>query len=206
LEAAAIHDFGFIFLDGQRTGVMDRRTNSFKVNLPAREKPATLDILVEAVGHVNFGQEVHDRKGLHTPVKLGGAELADWRIFNLPLDAKMLARLKFSDAKPNSNLPAFSRATVNIEKPGDTFLDMRPWGKGVVWVNGHCLGRFWNIGPTQTMYVPGPWLKPGENEVVILDYLGPTQPSIAGLDRPILDQLRPELDFRNNNSIGQASP
>ncbi len=62
---------------------------------------------------------------------------------------------------------------MKVKKPGDTFLDMRSWGKGVVWVNGHCLGRFWNIGPTQTMYVPGPWLKRGKNEVIILDLIGP---------------------------------
>ena len=154
LAAAEVHDFGFVFLDGQRVGVMDRRTNNFKVNLPAREKPATLDILVEAMGHVNYGKGIADRKGLYAPVKLDGAELTGWRIFNLPLDGKMLARLKFSDAKAGSNLPAFWRATVNIEKPGDTFLDLRSWGKGVVWVNGHCLGRFWDIGPTQTIMCP----------------------------------------------------
>ena len=93
LEAAAIHDFGFVFLDGQRIGAMDRRNNSFKIELPTREKAATLDILVEAVGHVNFGQEVHDRKGVFAPVKLAGKELTGWKIFNLPLDDKMQAHL-----------------------------------------------------------------------------------------------------------------
>jgi len=72
---------------------------------------------------------------------------------------------------------------------------MRPWGKGFVWVNGHNLGRYWNIGPQQTMYVPGPWLKPGRNEIIVLDLLGPEQPVVAALDHPILDQLRPALDF-----------
>jgi len=69
------------------------------------------------------------------------------------------------------------------------------WGKGVLWVNGRCMGRFWNIGPTQTMYVPGPWLKQGRNEVVVLDLLGPQEPVTAGLENPVLDQLRPQLDF-----------
>jgi beta-galactosidase len=199
LEAASVHDFGFVYLDGQRVSVMDRRTNNFKVNLPAREKPATLDLLVEAMGRVNFGTGIADRKGLHAPVKLDGAELTGWRIFNLPFDDKMLARLKFSDGKTNSNLPAFWRATVNVKNPGDTFLDLRPWGKGVVWVNGHCLGRFWNIGPTQTMYVPGPWLKRGKNEIVILDLIGPGKPVVAALDHPILNELHPEYDFSHRN-------
>jgi beta-galactosidase len=193
LEAAAVHDFGFVFLDGKRAGVMDRRNNSFKIQLPAREKAAVLDILVEAMGRVNFGPEVHDCKGIHAPVKLGGQELKGWRIFTLPLDGPMLAGLKYSTAKTAG--PAFWRATFEIEKPGDTFLDLRSWGKGVIWVNGHCLGRFWNIGPTQTAYLPGCWLHAGGNEVVILDLTGPAQPVIAGLEKPILDELHPEKDF-----------
>jgi len=221
LEAAAVHDFGFVFLDGKRVGVMDRRNNNFKVRLPERKKSATLDILVEAMGRVNFGIEVHDQKGLHAPVKLGGAELKGWRIYRLPLDAKMLVKLEYraagapstasassEDGRPRAEAvlgaPAFWRATLNIEKPGDTFLDLRSWGKGVVWVNGHCLGRFWNIGPTQTAYTPGCWLHAGKNEVVILDLLGPPslrfgpagpeKPVIAGLTQPVLDELHPEKE------------
>ncbi|MGB8368864.1 MAG: beta-galactosidase [Limisphaerales bacterium] len=193
LEAAGIHDFGFVFLDGGPAGVMDRRNNSFKLRLPERKKSATLDILVEAMGRVNFGQEVHDRKGIHAPVKFGGTELAGWQIFNLPLDDQMLAGLKFRAHKTGG--PAFWRATVNLARPGDTFLDLRTWGKGVVWVNGHCLGRFWNIGPTQTACVPGCWLHAGKNEFVILDLLGPEKPVVAGLDKPVLNELHPEKDF-----------
>ena len=103
--------------------------------------------------------------------------------------------LKYTDGDWRKPGPAFWRATVQVATPGDTFLDMRPWGKGVVWVNGHCLGRFWNIGPDQTLYVPGPWLKRGKNEVVIYDLLGPEKAEVAGLETPILDKLRPELDF-----------
>ena len=152
LESPAVHDFGFVFLDGKQIGVMDRRNNNFKIRLPERKSPQTLDVLVEAMGHVNFGQEVHDRKGLRAPVKLGGNELTDWKVFSLPLDEKMLHGLHFKKAQ-NSG-PAFWRATVKIEKPGDTFLDLRSWGKGVVWVNGHCLGRYWNIGPSRPPTFP----------------------------------------------------
>jgi beta-galactosidase len=195
LSAASVHDFGFVYLNGERLGVMDRRSGSFKLPLPDRKKEMQLDILVEAVGRVNFGAEVHDRKGLITPVKFSGAELDDWEVFKLPLDdAKLLAGLPYR-AVTKTNGPAFWRVKFVLEKTGDTFLDLRAWGKGVVWVNGHCLGRYWNIGPTQTAYVPGPWLKVGENEIVILDLIGPEKPVIAGLEKPILDQLRPELDF-----------
>ena len=139
------------------------------------------------MGRVNFGPEMADRKGLIAPVKLGGEILKGWEIFNLPLDDKMLAGLKFQIGNRHSESamrPAFWRGTFNLEKAGDTFLDLRSWGKGDLWVNGHCLGRFWNIGPTQTAYAPGCWLHAGENEVVILDLLGPEKPEIAGLEKP----------------------
>jgi beta-galactosidase len=91
-----------------------------------------------------------------------------------------------------------------LKQRGDTFLDLSAWGKGVVWVNGHALGRFWNIGPQQTLYVPAPWLKEGRNEVVVLDLLGPSEPVLSGRSTPILDELRPELDFaRSNRATGR---
>ena len=203
LEAAAIHDIGQVFVDGVRVGFTDRRSRNYRVELPARTKPARLDILVEAMGRVNFGVEVHDRKGIHGPVTLATGEagpvaLRGWEVFRLPLDAGMLGSLDFQKApggSPARAEPAFWRATVHVDRPGDSFLDMRPWGKGFAWVNGRNLGRYWNIGPQQTMYIPGPWLKAGENEIIILDLIGPEQPVVAALDRPILDMLRPELDF-----------
>ena len=192
-----VHDFAWVFLDGKKAGVMDRRTKRFNLPLPARTKPVQLDFLVEAMGRVNFGQEVFDRKGLHAPVLVNSGnhqiELKGWQIFSLPLDSTELAGLKFTKAATME--PAFWRGSFQLAKTGDTFLDVRGWSKGVLWVNGHCLGRFWNIGPTQTMYCPGPWLKAGTNGVIVLDLLGPKTPELAGLPKPILDQLHPELDF-----------
>jgi beta-galactosidase len=193
LGCSAIDDFGVVFLDGKLVDTMDRRHGKFLVRLPERARSALLDILVEAMGRVNFGRGLHDRKGIHAPVTLNGAELLGWETFCLPLDAAMLKSLRFSRVRAEG--PAFWRATFMLDQCGDTFFDLRDWRKGVVWVNGHCLGRFWDIGPTQTLYVPGCWLRLGENEVVIFDLFGPEQPRIAGLEQPILDQLRPERDF-----------
>ena len=198
LSVDALHDFAWVFLDGAPVGVLDRRSRRFTLDLPARAKPRRLDILVEAMGHVNFGLEIHDRKGLIGPVRLtqaGASEeiLADgWSVFPLPLDDTTLARLVFLAGAARG--PAFWRGTFDIEEAGDTFLDLRSWSKGVVWINGRCLARFWAIGPTQTAYLPGPWLKRGVNEIVVLDLVGPRKPSVAGLAEPILDELRPELD------------
>jgi beta-galactosidase len=201
LAAMAIHDFGYVFLDGKPIGITDRRSNTYSVELPARTQASTLDILVEPMGRVNFGQEVHDHKGIRGPVTFTptngpAAGLTGWNVYTLPLDDLMLNNLKFARArKADLHMPAFWRGTFKVLDPEDTFLDLRSWGKGVVWVNGHCLGRFWDIGPTQTAYLPGPWLKRGVNEIIILDYLGPREAVMAGLTQPILSQLRPGLDF-----------
>ena len=210
LQAAGVHDFGWVFLDGKPLGTMDRRTRLFRVSLPARDKSAQLDILVEAMGHVNFGVEIHDRKGLQGPVKLVTARGIEypldgpWEVFRLPLDAAQLASLKWKPGKANG--PAFWRGTVHVSEPADTFLNLYTWGKGVIWVNGRCLARFWNIGPTQTAYLPGAWLKAGANEIVILDLLGPVKPELSGLEKAVHDQLRPGLDFsQGTHSKGTRS-
>jgi beta-galactosidase len=88
--------------------------------------------------------------------------------------------------------PGYYHGGFTLDFTGDTFLDLRGWGKGTVWVNGHQLGRFWGIGPEQTLYVPGPWLHVGRNEVVVFDLLAPERPTLQGLDHPILDDLRPD--------------
>jgi beta-galactosidase len=76
-----------------------------------------------------------------------------------------------------------------VTQLGDTFLDMRGWEKGAVWINGHQLGRFWHIGPQQTLYVPGPWLRRGANDVVVFDLGGRGPRSLSGLTMPVLGEL-----------------
>lgn len=199
LKCKAVHDFGWIYLDGELLGILDRRNKRFEIELPERATPTQLDILVHTMGRVNFGQEVADRKGLHGQVELSGKELLQWEIFPFPLQPENLERLEFGPAEAG---PGFWRGTFEVSAPGDTFLDVRTWGKGVAWVNGRCLGRFWNIGPQQTMYVPGPWLRRGVNEIVLLDLSGPTQPQVAGIRFPILDELHPERDFSARERAG----
>jgi beta-galactosidase len=151
---------------------------------------------------VNFGPEVHDRKGIHGPVTFtpkGAAAqpLENWEIRALDFDADgVLPPLAFRKGRGKG--AAFYRGGFDAARTEDTFLDMSTWGQGIVWVNGRCLGRFWSIGPTQTMYLPGPWIRKGRNEVVVLDLTGPRgqgTPVISGLATPILDQLHRERDF-----------
>jgi beta-galactosidase len=198
LRAEGVHDFAWVFLDGKQVGIMDRRWTNNEVRLPERSREARLDMLVEAMGHLNFGRPMDDRKGLRAPVGLvcGDTNMTlsgSWQVYPLRLDKPMLRGLKWR--REAANGPAFWRGAFALDKVADTFLDLSSWGKGVVWVNGHCLGRYWDIGPTQTAYLPAPWLHKGENEVVILDLQGPSKPVMAGLEKPVLDRIRTELDF-----------
>ncbi len=209
LEAAKVRDLAWVYLDGKQVGTLDTRYRRFKVALPARSKAVTLDILLYTIARVNFGIEVHDRKGLHGPVTFtaqGGAAqpVEDWQIRAIDFDADgVLPPLAFKHGRAQG--PAFWRGSFEAGQTGDTFLDLSSWGQGIVWVNGRCLGRYWNIGPTQTMYLPGPWIKRGRNEVVVLDLTGPRSARMAGLVEPILDQLHPEHDLARPPSTARAA-
>jgi len=82
--------------------------------------------------------------------------------------------------------PVIRRGWFDMPVVADTYLDMRGWGKGVVWVNGHNLGRYWNAGPQQTVYVPVEWLKPTKNEVMVLELLKPEVKELKGVEKPVL--------------------
>jgi beta-galactosidase len=98
--------------------------------------------------------------------------------------------LQFAKAEADSARgPAFYRGRFDLHDTGDTFLDTRGWGKGAVWINGHALGRFWNLGPQQTLYVPAPWLRSGVNEVVVLTHESPASRRLRGLRAPVLDEM-----------------
>jgi beta-galactosidase len=91
-------------------------------------------------------------------------------------------------SSPQPHTPTFYRGHFTLTATGDTFLDIRNLGKGALWINGHPIGRFWNIGPQQTLYVPGPWLNKGANEIVVFDLAPSTGfATVTGLATPILD-------------------
>jgi beta-galactosidase len=196
----AVHDFAWVFLNQKKLIVMDRRKRNFEITIPKRDKETTLDVLVHAMGRINFGTEVHDRKGLIAPIQIldnasKPIQVKEWKVFNISYDKSMLDNLKFEKAETAQSIPGIWQGEVMIDKVGDVFLDVSKWGKGVVWFNGHCLGRYWNIGPTQTMYIPAPWMKKGMNKIIVLDLKGPEEAVLKGLDKPILNDSRPDKDF-----------
>ena len=210
-----LHDYGLVFLNGRKIGTLDRRHNQNTTLLPTRDGENTLDLLVDTFGHVNYGGYIHDPKGITEKVTILTAgesrELTGWRIYNLPLDERELAALRFesptklrfrSDALFDDSVPAFYRATFELARTGDTFLDFSTWGKGLAWVNGHNLGRYWNIGPQQSLYCPGPWLKTGRNELIVFELNGTTNHTVTGLAEPILDQVQEQANARAHRQPG----
>jgi beta-galactosidase len=211
LKITELHDYALVYLNGQKIATLDRRLNQNSVNLPDHSKGSTntLDLLVDTFGHVNYGGYLHDRKGITEKVELvsgnQATELAgpgSWSTFNLPLDSADLPRLKFKPGKTDQ--PAFYRATFDLAHVGDTFLDFRTWGKGVAWINGHNLGRFWNIGPQQTLYCPAPWLRMGSNDLVVFELNGATNHTVAGLAEPILNQVTEQSTVKKHRQPGET--
>jgi beta-galactosidase len=191
LTIDTLRDYAVVLLDGRRVGTLDRRLHQHTLTLDVPAGGGRLDILVENDGRINYGPRLPDnRQGILGDVTFAGTPLAGWEIFPLPLTD--VSRVPFR-AGTSTSTPALYRGTFSVTRLGDTFLDLRGWGKGVVWVNGHNLGRYWHIGPQQTLYLPAPWLHEGTNAVVVLDLDDHAVHALAGLTTPILDHLEPAL-------------
>ncbi len=188
------HDWTQVFVNGRKVGTLSRLKGEGVVKLPTLEEGTTLDILVEAMGRMNFGKGIYDWKGITEKVELtssgGTKNLKNWQVYNIPVDYSFASDKKFKKEPNTAKHPAYYKGTFTVKKTGDTFLYMTNWSKGMVWVNGHAIGRYWEIGPQQTLYMPGCWLKEGENEIIILDMASPAEAVIAGLRQPILDVQR----------------
>lgn len=207
------HDYAQVFIDGKYVGKTDRVRNEMTVALPPLKKGSRMTIVVEGMGRINFGRAIKDFKGITDYVVLratvDGDEVAwnlkDWNIHTVPdgyADALKAFERKGQNAPEDvaiSSKAGYYRGFFNIKKAGDTFINMETWGKGQVYVNGHAIGRFWRIGPQQTLYVPGCWLKKEKNEIIVLDVAGPKEAKVWGQDKPELDKLQLEKTNLHNN-------
>jgi beta-galactosidase len=188
LKIKELRDYGVVFVNGKKQGIVDRMLKLDSLNLSLEGGENTIDILVENMGRINFGPNLlKNNKGITNTVTLNGKELKGWQMFSLPMSN--LNTIRFNN-KPKPDAPVIKKATFTLDETGDTYLDMSKWGKGAVWINGHHLGRYWEIGPQQTVYVPAEWLKKGENSIVIFELIKPEQNVIEALEKPILSELK----------------
>ena len=232
------NDFAQVYLNNKYIGKIDRVKNEKSLDLPAMPDSGKLTIVVEGMGRINFGRAIKDYKGIIGNVTItsqspyGEITLKPtaWTQFAIPDDyqnaVKALSGNSMADAElkeavakahPDAVIKidpwgeskaGYYRGYFNLKKVGDTFINMEAFGKGQVYVNGHALGRFWQIGPQQTLYLPGCWLKKGKNEVIVLDVVGPkgeagkpgstVAPTAFCQDHPELDKLNLEKSNKHN--------
>ena len=182
LRLTELRDFATIYVDAKFVGTLDRSKSESQIEIPASDPPAQmLDILVEGMGRINFSQHMLDRKGITDRVTLNGMTLMNWDVFKLPMDARSLGALKFTAGDAVEQPGAFFRGAFDLADTGDTYLDMSAWKKGVVWINGRNLGRYWSIGPQQRLFCPAPYLKKGRNEIVVLELLEKRAAPVRGV-------------------------
>ena len=207
------HDYAQIWVNHQFVGSIDRVKNEKSLMLPPVKKGDVLNILVEAMGRINFGRAIKDFKGITSDVQLqteqDGHEmtytLKHWVIRTMADDYEAIKAAMASNRKEVKDNEAivsdggYFKGEFTLKKVGDTFLNFEAFGKGQVWVNGHAMGRIWHIGPQQTLYVPGCWLKKGKNEVIVLDIVGPkAEPIVFGQTEPELNKLNLEKSATHN--------
>jgi beta-galactosidase len=176
-----VRDYAAVYLDRKREGTVERRLKQVSLDIDVPTGEHTLDLLVENTGRVNYGPHMDDgRSGLIDPVMLGNDVLHGWQVFPLPMTS--LATLHgWTTAKVEG--PAFHRGTLNIDKPTDTYLDVRAFSKGALWLNDANLGRVWSIGPQHDLYAPAPWFRRGANEVVVFDLDTTPKPELSGVNQ-----------------------
>lgn len=202
-------DYSQVYVDGVYAGAIDRRKDENELALPTSAGKVTIMILTEAMGRINFGRRIKDFKGLVGDALLVSPNdttpLPISEVFLLPDNEEYYSSLHYSPIRVGDCHPAGAyKGHFNLPAPteengmsngvdggyADTFLDVSGLSKGLAFVNGHPFGRYWNIGPQQTLYLPGAWLREGDNEIMIFDIIGPSTLSVKGLSSPINDRLR----------------
>ena len=175
------HDFAIVYLNGEYVDSVYRDGGKWTVKLPkSTVKDPVLEIVMEGMGHINFAQYMIDRKGITDRVTLNGMTLMNWEMYPLPMTATTVEKMstKYIDGNDNRSGNLFV-GVFNVDTTGDTFLDMSAYRKGMVYVNGHLLGRYWNKGPQQRLYCPASYLQKGTNKITVFDFFVQTPLSIS---------------------------
>ena len=165
LNLQEVRDRALIYLNGEYQGVIDRN-NKQEILLNADGPESTLEILVENMARINYGPLLKDPKGITEGVRIGNQFLFNWDIYTIPL--KDIENIKYGNGN-KEEYPTFYRGSFEVKEVGDTYLDFEGWEKGVVFINGFNLGRYWKAGPQKRLYLPAPLLKEGTNEIVVFE-------------------------------------
>lgn len=200
LEIPGLRDYAVVYVDGEKAGVLNRNTQTYSMEIDVPFN-ATLQILVENMGRINYGSLItENNKGIISPVTIAGKSITGgWHMYKLPMDqmpdcTKMGSCAYTNDTAHGARLkdcPVVYEGTFTLNETGDTFIDMEEWGKGIIFINGRNIGRYWQVGPQQTLYIPGVWLKKGENKIVIFEQLNEIpKTEVKTVRTPILTKLK----------------
>ena len=165
LNLQEVRDRALVYLNGEYQGVIDRN-NKQEILLSADGPESTLEILVENMARINYGPLLKDPKGITEGVRIGNQFLFNWDIYTIPL--KDIENIKYGNGN-KEEYPTFYKGSFEVKEVGDTYLDFEGWEKGVVFINGFNLGRYWKAGPQKRLYLPAPLLKEGTNEIVVFE-------------------------------------
>ncbi|XP_061105443.1 beta-galactosidase-1-like protein 2, partial [Conger conger] len=167
-----VRDRALVFVDKRFIGIL--KYKNLELAVPDGKGERTLSFLVENCGRVHYGKSLdNQRKGLLGDVVLNNIPLRDFTIYSLEMKPSFIERLssalwKYPPTTPT--FPAFFQGRMFVDGyPSDTFAKLPGWSKGVVFINGENLGRYWSIGPQQALYVPGPWINSGINQVIVFE-------------------------------------
>lgn len=180
LQLEGLRDFAVVYVNGEKVGELNRNTQTYEMEIDIPFN-ATLQILVENMGRINYGARiVENNKGIISPVIIDGKEITgEWNMYQLPMSSapelnnmgRYASSNTTSKAEKLKGTPVVYEGTFTLNETGDTFIDMENWGKGIIFINGKNIGRYWKVGPQQTLYIPGVWLNKGENKIVIFEQL-----------------------------------
>lgn len=185
LKVHGVRDRAQVYLDGDLIAIFERERNEDEILTEIPDGGSWLDILVENMGRVNFGTGLMDRKGILDGVTVDGQFLFQWQIY--PLSMKYISPYLFQPAAGQAiRFPMFFRSEFDLSNTSDTFLDVSNWTKGVAWVNGVNIGRFWNRGPQKRLYIPGPLLRQGRNDLILLELHEAMKNEVSLVDEPDL--------------------
>lgn len=198
LQLEGLRDYAIVYVDGEKIGELNRYYNNYTldINIPFN---ATLEILVENMGRINYGAQItENNKGIISPIVINGIVIeGGWNMYCMPMaenpDLNTLSKSEIytTENQEFTGQPAIYEGTFTLDETGDTFIDMEDWGKGIVFVNGYNLGRYWKVGPQQTLYLPGVWLKKGENRIVIFEQQNDVfHQAIKTIKTPIIHKLK----------------
>ena len=182
-----------LFIDGKRVATQYQTEIGEDIFYQGKKKALSrFDILIENMGRVNYGHKFladTQRKGIRTGVCKDLHFLLNWKQYPLPLDNP--ENIDFSKGWTEGQ-PAFYAYDFEVEAPKDTYLDLSEFGKGIAYINGHHLGRFWNVGPTLSLYIPHSYLKEGANRIIIFETEGEYKEHIHLTCKPTLKLIKGE--------------